>query len=213
MTSHYDDEAQVEALKKWWQENWMALAAGLVIGLGAIFGWEGWQKYRDGQDAQASQIYEDMKKAYSGNKADEATRLGEKLLTEFESTPYAPAAALRMASAAVEANKLDEAGARLSWIVANSGDEGLKQLARLRQARVLWAQNKGDEALKILAGDAGGYAALYEELRGDISLAKGDRSAARASYEKALQAAATDDRASRESLQRKLDDLTDVAQS
>lgn len=213
MSSHYEEEAEVAALKQWWKENWAALAAGLVIGLGAIFGWQGWQRYQAGQREQASQIFEDLNKAYAANQADEAVKLGETLLKDFSATPYASAAALRMAAAAVDGAKLEEATSRLSWVVKNSSDAGLRQLAQLRQARVLWAQGKADEALKLLDSDAGVYAALYAELRGDILLAKGDRPAAQQAYQKALAAAAEDDRGVRESLRRKLDDLTDVAQS
>ena len=48
--SHYEDEEQVEALKKWWQENWKALAAGLVLGRD----WE--ECLRQGAESAASVI-------------------------------------------------------------------------------------------------------------------------------------------------------------
>ena len=35
MATHYDDEAQVDAIKSWWKENWLALAGGLE-GVGAV---------------------------------------------------------------------------------------------------------------------------------------------------------------------------------
>lgn len=213
MASHYEEEAEVAALKQWWKENWGALAAGLVIGLGAILGWQGWQRYQEQQAAQASQIFEDLGKAQAAAKADEATRLGETLIKDFSSTPYAAAAALKLAALAVDAGKFEEAAARLAWVAKNSDDAGLRQLAQLRQARVLWAQDKPDDALKLLDGKAGEYTALYAELRGDILLAKGDRPAAHQAYNQALEKAAETDLALRESLRRKLDDLTDVAQS
>lgn len=212
MATHYDDEAQLENIKRWWQENWLALAAGLVIGLGAIFGWEVWKDYQARQAMQASQIYEDMKKALAANSPDEAVSLGDHLVKDYANTPYAANAALRLAAVAVEQQKLDNAAARLQWVAANSKDDGLKQLAKLRLARVLWQQNKAAEALALLEGEAGGYAALYEELRGDIKLSQGDRGAARAAYEKALQSAA-ENPAARGMLQQKLDDLADVVQS
>lgn len=213
MATHYEEEAEVAALKQWWRENWVALAAGLIIGLGAILGWQGWQRYQERQAAQAAQIFDDLGKAYAAGRADEAQKLGEALIKDFSSTPYAAAAALRLAAAAVEAARLDDAAARLAWVAQHSTDEGLRQLAQLRQARVLWAQGKNEEALKLLDAKAGVYAALYAELRGDILLAGGDRPAAHQAYSKALETAAEDDRAVRESLRRKLDDLTDVAQS
>ena len=32
------DQEQVEALQKWWKENWLSLLGGLVLGLGGILG-------------------------------------------------------------------------------------------------------------------------------------------------------------------------------
>lgn len=213
MASPHEEEAEVEALKKWWNENWVALATGLVIGLGAIFGWQGWTRYQTAQRLEASQIYEDLKNAYATNHAHDVPPMGERLQKEFAGTPYAAAGTLHMAAQSVTAGQLEEARKHLDWVIKSSGDEGLRQLAQLRQARVLWALGQNDDALKLLDATPGVYAALYEEARGDILLAKGDRAAAFKAYEKALSVATEDDRAVRESLRRKLDDLADVAQS
>lgn len=213
MTAHFDDEAQAEQLKQWWKDNWMALTAGLVLGVGAIFGWEGWQSYQERRAGQASQMFEDLKDALSQAKTDEAMKLGDTLAVEHADTPYAAGAALFLAAQAVQTQDFDQALTRLQWASQYSKDEGLRQVARLRQARVLWQQGKADEALKLLDGDTGSFAAMAEELRGDIRLAQGDRAAARSAYEKALAAVDADDAATRTSLQRKLDDLTDVVQS
>lgn len=212
MTTHYDDEAQVENLKQWWKENWKALALGLGVGLGAVFGFEQWQDYRVSKAERASQVYEDLKKSLAAGKAEESQAIAERLVKDFARSPYADAAALLLAAKAVEQNRLDEALKQLQWAREHSGDVGIQHIARLREARVLWAQSKPDEALKRLEGEAGDYAALYEELRGDIQLAKGDRAAARKAYEKALGVSA-ENAAMRELLQRKLDDLADVVQS
>ncbi|WP_028080538.1 YfgM family protein [Solimonas soli] len=212
MTTHYDDEAQAEQLKTWWKENWPALAAGLVIGLAAIFGWEGWQNHKAERAANASQMYEDLKKAIADGKNDAARPLADKLVADYADTPYAAGAQLRLAAAAVKDARLDDAATRLQWVREHAHDDGLQQIARLRAARVLWQQGKPDEALKTLDGDAGSFAPLYDELRGDIKLAQGDRAAARSAYEKAF-TATPEDQPSRQLLQRKLDDLTDVVQS
>lgn len=212
MTTHYEDEDQAERLKQWWKENWMALAGGLVIGLAAIFGWEGWQSYQDRRGEQASRMYEDLKKAIADARSDDAARIGDALAGEYGGTPYAAGAALFLAAEAMKAGKPDEALARLRWVREHASDRGLQQVAQLREARVLWQQNQADAALKLLDGDMGEFAALAEELRGDIRLAQGDRAAARAAYEKAL-AATAEDPAARAGLQRKIDDLADVVQS
>ena len=120
--SHYDDEAQVEELKKWWQENWMALAGGLVLGLAGIFGWETWQKSRIHHAEQASQIYEDLKKAVV-DRPDQAKAMGDRLVQDFANTPYAPQGALLLAQAAVARNDFATAETRLQWAQANSDDD------------------------------------------------------------------------------------------
>jgi len=207
--SHYDDEAQVEQLRRWWRENWMALAGGLVLGLAGIFGWEAWQSARTAKAENASQIYEDLKKL-PADKSAQATELGKKLADDYSGTPYAAQAALYLANMAVQRSDWDGARAQLDWVVAHAGDPGLKKIARLRLARVLWQQDRLDDALAQLdVPDDDPFAALYQELRGDLQLAKGDRAAARSAYEKALQLGPA--AASRDGLQRKLDDLAGAA--
>ncbi len=229
MTDHYDEEAQVEQLRQWLRDNWFPLASGLALGLAAIFGWQAWGQHQDNHAGAASHVFEDLGKAAAENKYDDAKAMADRLVKDFSDTPYAAAAALKLAELGVLDNKLDDAAARLQWVVEfeqNPGfmarvgaalrlrnqayDVGLLPLARLRLAQVLWQQNKADEALKQLDGDAGTYAPLYAELRGDIKLSQGDSSAARGAYQQALQSLAPD-AVGRDGLQRKLDDLADVA--
>lgn len=207
--SHYEDEAQIEQLRRWWRENWMALAGGLGLGLAGIFGWETWQDLRASKAEAASQIYEDLRKL-APDKSAQAAELVKKLVGEYASTPYAAQGALQLASVAAQAADWETARAQLDWVVKNAEDPGLRKVARLRLARVLWQQNKLDEALALLEiADDDAFAALYQELRGDLQLAKGDRAAARTAYEKALQLGPAS--ASRDGLQRKLDDLAGAA--
>lgn len=206
MATHIDDEEQVENLKRWWKENWKALAAGLALGFSVIGGWNYWKGHTENSSATASQMYDDMKKALAANRADEAKQIGDKLRDDYSRTPYAATGALVLAQKAVQDNRLDDAAEQLAWVTEHSKDEGLQKLAKLRQARVLWQQGKTGDALARLDGDAGAYQSLYDELRGDIQLMQGDRAAARSAYEKALASAGTE-QANRDLLQRKLDDL------
>lgn len=209
--SHYDDEDQAQRLKQWWKENWKALAAGLLLGLGGIIGWDQYKAHGQAKSAEASKMFEDLKTALAADKAEDANAIADKLKTDFASTPYAAQALLRVAQHAVEKSRFDEALPPLAWVAENAEDETLRPLARLRQARVLAQQGKFDEAIKLLDADTGkSYTALTEELRGDILLAQGNRKAARDSFEKALTASG-ETAANRETLQRKIDDLADAA--
>ena len=211
MATHYEEEAEVENLKRWWHENWKSLAAGLVIGLLGIFGYQAYQRHQQSMAAQASQMFEDLKAAATAHKYDEAGALGDRLIKDFSKTPYASGAALQLAQIAVEQGKLDDAVTRLQWVADHGKDDGLRDLAKLRLARVLWQQKKDDDALKLLEGEHGAYTALFQELRGDIQLSKGDRAAAHAAYEAALKASASGVNTS--VLQNKLDDLADAVKS
>lgn len=209
--SHYDDEDQAQRLKEWWKENWKALAAGLVLGLGGIIGWDQYKAHQGTRSAEAARMFEDLKGALVADKIDEASAIADKLKTEFPKTPYAAQALLRTAQHAVEKGRFDEALPPLAWVAANAEDKTLRPLAQLRQARVLAQQGKFDDALKLVdAADGESYAALSQELKGDIQLAQGDRKGARGSFEKAL-AASDEAAANRETLQRKIDDLADAA--
>ena len=207
--SHYEDEAEVEQLRRWWRENWMALAGGLGLGLAGIFGWEQWQDMRTAKAEAASQVYEDLRKLTPAQSA-QAGELVKKLTDDYAGTPYAAQGALFLAQLAAQAGDWETARAQLEWVGQHAEDPGLKKVARLRLARVLWQQNKVDEALALLdIADDDAFAALYQELRGDLQLAKGDRAAARSAYEKALKLGPAT--ASRDGLQRKLDDLAGAA--
>lgn len=203
--SHYEDEAQVEQLRRWWRENWLALAGGLALGLVGIFGYEAWQKARTSKSEHAAQVYEDLKRV-SIERQDRADELWRHLSTDFAGTPYAAQGALLLASQAAAREDWDAAQAKLDWVRQHADDAGLKKIARLRLARVLWQQQKHDEALALLdVKDDDAFASLYQELRGDIQAAKGDREGARGAYEKALLLGPAPP--ARDALKRKLDDL------
>src|SRR3546814_15042474 len=124
----------------------MALAAGLVIGLAAIFGWEGWQKHTTQRAATASQMYDELKQALADDKADVAKPLADKLVADYANTPYAAGAQLRVAAAAVKSSQFDDAATRLKWVQEHAKDDGLPQGAELSSARVTWQQGKLDDA-------------------------------------------------------------------
>jgi predicted negative regulator of RcsB-dependent stress response len=110
----------------------------------------------------------------------------------------------------VEQNDLDAAAAHLRFAMENADAPGNKQVAALRLARVLLAQEKPKEAQQILDGVAAeGFQADFEETRGDVALALGDRVAARNAYQKAV-AGYEGQPAKLGLVKMKLDDLADA---
>ncbi len=216
MSAHLTEEEQLEALKRWWNENGKSTVVGVAVVVAGYFGYQGWQSNQQAQAEMASARYQDILEAVevapgqalSEEKRATVVHLSEGLKTDHASSLYASQAALFLAKLAVEQNDLDKAAAELQWVLAKDVDASVSKITRNRLARVLLAQEKYDEALQQVAStDAGSFTSLFAETRGDILLAQGDTKMARAAYELAQQNMGEADNARAALLAMKLDDL------
>ncbi|MFJ4141512.1 tetratricopeptide repeat protein [Pseudomonas sp. NPDC089734] len=197
-------------MKDWWQRNGKPLVTGGLLALIVVFGWQAWQKYQSNQSQGSSMLYQQLLETSltPSGQADTArvAEIAGKLKSEFGGTAYAQFGSLFVAKVAVDAGKLDDAAAELKTVADKPANATLGELARQRLARVLAAQNKADEALKLLAGDAEkAFLASREELKGDLLVQLGRTDEAHAAYQKAKSALSED--AAVGGLQMKLDDL------
>lgn len=204
------EDEQIAQLKDWWDRNGKPLLAGGVLALVAVFGWQGWQKYQVNQAQSASVIYQQLLETAldPAGKPDAAkvAELAGKLDSEFGGSHYAQYGSLFVAKVAVEVDRLDDAAAALQRVLDKPADATLGELARQRLARVLAAQDKADDALKLLdAKVEEAFLASREELKGDLLVQLGRSDDAHAAYQKAKDALAED--AAVGGLQMKLDDL------
>ena len=203
MSVYETEEEQVESLKKWWKENGKSIVAGLVIGLGSIFGWQSWNQHVDNTGAQASIAFEQMMQAVTQGDQTSASKQAELLRIEFESTAYADIAALTQARVKLEQGESAAAKAQLKWVMTHTKDQGLEQIARLRLARVLLSDGELDEASAQLIDIKQPFAAEFAELRGDIAAARNDLEQARQAYQEAIELEA----GNRTMIEIKIDDL------
>lgn len=204
------EEEQIAQIKDWWQRNGKPLLTGGVLALALVFGWKGWQEYQSTQAQSASLIYQQLLETSltADGKPDVAkvAELAGKLKSEYAGSHYAQYAALFVAKVAVENGKLDDAAAELKALTDKPVDATVAELARQRLARVLAAQGKIEDGLKLLDGEAGkAWLASREELKGDLLVQLGRTDDAHAAYQKAKAALAED--AAVGGLQMKLDDL------
>ena len=205
MSDYRTDEEQAEALKKWWNENGKFIIAGVVIGIGAIFGWRGYNTHQAQQAVEASVLYEQMIIASREDDSENVAVYANRILENYKSSTYATFATLMLAKQAAETGELDEAETHLRWVLNNSSQEEFEHVARLRLARVLIAGEKLDQADKTLkVSNTGDFSSRYEELRGDILVKQNRVDEARQAYEKALANSAD---GNNPILQMKLDDL------
>ncbi|MFI8739264.1 YfgM family protein [Stutzerimonas zhaodongensis] len=208
MTSGTEEE-QLAQIKEWWQRNGKPLLMGGALALVLVFGWQFWQKHQLNQAQSASTIYQQLlNAALEEGKADtaEVSRLGNLLQKEFAGSHYAQYGSLFVAKVAVESGRLDEAATELQAVLDKPADKALEELARQRLARILAAQDKAEEGLALLEGDAvEAFAAGREELRGDLLVKLERPDEAHAAYSKAKELLSQD--AAIGGLQLKLDDL------
>ncbi|AXK53566.1 MULTISPECIES: tetratricopeptide repeat protein [Pseudomonas] len=204
------EDEQLAELKDWWQRNGKPLVTGGLLALVIVFGWQAWHKYQNNQSQGASVLYQQLlETTLTPDGKPDAARVADlagKLNSEFGGTAYAQYGNLFVAKVAVDTGKLDDAAAQLKAVLDKPASPALGEVARQRLAQVLAAQNKADEALKLLEGDADkAFLATREELKGDLLVQLGRVDEAHAAYQKAK--AALSDEAAVGGLQIKLDDL------
>ena len=208
MSGTEDDE--LAGLKDWWQRNGKPLLMGGLLALVVVLGWQAWTRYERNQSQGASALYQQLLETAltPSGQADTArvADIANKLKNEFGGTAYAQYGSLFVAKVAVDNGKLDDAVAELKLVNDKPASDTLGEIARQRLARVLAAQNKADEALKLLQGDADkSFLASREELKGDLLVQLGRTDEAHAAYQKAK--SALSEEAAVGGLQMKLDDL------
>jgi len=211
------EEQQVEAIKKWFKQNGASTLLTIAIALSLVFGWQAWTRSQDEKQQAASVLYQDMIEALAlvqnpaeAEKQSSTVRhLGGQLIEEYPSIQYAHFAALAIAKLEVEKGDLAAAAERLQWVVEQETGKPLGNVAKVRLARVLSAQEKYDEGLKLLSGPLDpSIRVLAEEVKGDIYVQMGEEFEARAAYQRSIDVATSDGAQKDGLVQMKLDDLT-----
>jgi predicted negative regulator of RcsB-dependent stress response len=180
---YLSEKEQWEAIKTWVRENGLWILAGIAVGAAVLGGWNSYQRHVDDVALQASTRYGQMIEAFGrGDRTRALVLLGE-MERDYSSSAYLDQARLNAARAYVDSGDLDKAAKELRSVTEHAKDNNLALLARTRLARVQVAQQKPDDALATLNGaQAGAFAPLYHEVRGDAYYAKGDKAAALKEY-------------------------------
>lgn len=176
-----DEHEQSERVLAWLRNNGAGIVAGIVLGLGAIYGWQWWKGHDLAQDRKVAALYSQTVDAFGeGRIPADGGRAA--LTTIDEASPIlGTLAGLQLAKAQVEAGKTDAAIATLRGLKNVAPD--LKPVVQQRLARLLIDAGKASEALPLLADE---HDAMMLDARGDAELALGHRDRAQEAYRKAL---------------------------
>lgn len=184
-----NEQEQIDAIKNWWKNYGKISLLVFLIGISASYGWRMWQRSQSAFNEQASLIYDQMLSSFNQHNQDALIAQANSLATDYKKTPYASMADFMLAHLAVEKGDLDKAYKELKVIMDNSKDSKIRQIARVRAARILLAKHELKEALALLDKvDDSIFLPQINEVKGDIFVAMGDTTKARDSYKAALNA-------------------------
>ena len=216
MSVHLSEEEQLEVLKRWWKDYGRTIIIAVLVAVAGYFAYTTWQDQKRQKAEKASEVYEQLLKLANAEPgkvltdSDKATitHLAGELKDSNSESMYAHSAAFFLAKLAVEDKKLDVAVNELKWVLSAKPEAATEQLARLRLARILTAQQAYADALSQLSPEpAAAFTAEYAEARGDILKLQGDLDAARTAFEKALAVTDPQQQERYMLLQMKVDDL------
>jgi len=181
------EKEQIEQFRSWWSEYGAYIIGGIVVGAGLLFGYNYYQNAKLQEQLNASTAYEALLVQVAGGDLDEAEAAADEIASLYGETSYAGQSGLAMARLYMDKNRdMDAAGALQAVIEGNAVDE-LKDVARLRLARIYLYQNKAQEVVDLLAAeDTGAFAAVYDEVLGDAYAQLGRIAEAEDAYQKIL---------------------------
>lgn len=182
------EQEQIQQLKNWLKQYGLTIIAGIALALIITSGWRWWQNYNTKIITHASAVYDEMLALRAQNNFTGTEVQAKKLLRNYAKTPYASIAALMLARDAAVKQNYSEALNQLNWVISHSKDKSMREVARLRIARILIADKKPQDAINSLTPvDDPEFIGLIDEIKGDAYVAMNNLSAARKSYESAIQ--------------------------
>ena len=206
-TFDLEEQEQIDELKQFWRSYGkliLMVVVAVIVGLGTFKGVEHFEK-QESQDA--SVIFAKIEEAQASGDVEAIRENASKLLEAHGSTHYAALANLILAKTEFDAGNIDEVIRSLNNALDVSKDPALRELVKLRLAAAYLETGDFDNALEELSGEAvASFSASYADMLGDIKLAQGDLSGARADYEQALKSLPDQD-PWRDLIQIKLDSL------
>ena len=187
MSVYMTEEEQLESIKKWWKQYGNLVTVVLSLILFGIAGYRYLNWHQDKLTQQASVAYEQMMVALSNQNIKAVRAYANELIHEHNRTVYADAAHMTLAKIYVSKNKVEQAREDLQAVATDSKMSTLKQIAKIRIARIFAAEKSYTNALKELSSvHDNTYLPVINELKGDIYGATGQYQESMNSYKQTL---------------------------
>jgi predicted negative regulator of RcsB-dependent stress response len=186
-TYDLEEQEKIDGLKSWWEVYGTLAIIIVATFIAGIFGTQAWKYYQKQQTDQAAELFVSLQEIGVGEDAKKIGDAARLLMEGFPGSGFASRAALISARASLDANDVQNARNQFQWLLVNSDEAELKDVARLRLAGLMLDEKKYDEALKLLESKHSEFfAGLYGDLKGDVLVAKRNISEARVAYKMAM---------------------------
>ena len=188
MAKHLDleEQEQLAELKHFWKRYGNVISWVLIAVLGAVAAWNGYQYWQRNQSSQAAVMYDEVERAAVAGDVPKLERVMADMKDRYAGTAYAEQAALLAARIYHDKGNLDAAKGALAWVAGKGTDAGYQSVARLRLSGMLFETRAYDEALQQLSAPMPkDFAPLAADRSGDILLAQGKKTEAKAQYQSA----------------------------
>jgi len=191
VAEYLTDDDRVMIIRKWWDANGTTLIVTVLLAIAAVIGWRWYTNYVESRDMTASAMYQQYLEARQrGAKPEEVATILATLDKDYTSSSYRTFALFYRSYDAVVADDLPKATEYLETVIKDASDAHLRDIARLRLARLQVQMANYDAALATLAAVKGdGFRVYAGELKGDILLDQHKPDAALEAYQAAKAAA------------------------
>ena len=187
MSEQYDEHEQSERVKQWILKNGSNILTFILLIVAAISAWQWWQGKQNKDTQETANQYQTFIAAIEKPDVAKATVLGNAFIKNYTKSDFAFLASLRMAKMHLEQGKPELAISALESAKSVAHNPQQLELLAIRKVQVSVSQanyTQADKQLKAFKPQY--YLATYDELQGDLALAKNQTAQAASFYQSAL---------------------------
>ncbi len=174
MDDYLDEKEQIEEIKSWLKENWLALVAGVIVGFGGLFSWNWYQDSVYESNTQALAIFDQAQQELTLGNFDSALALLQNLRSDYNSSPYTDFLGLLYSTYLLSNGNTADAAVEIEYVLNNTTDDYLRLIATWRLARVNVEITNYDRALELVQNKNHTLSANFTELEGDVYFFRGE---------------------------------------
>jgi predicted negative regulator of RcsB-dependent stress response len=182
-----EEQQQIEDVKKWLKENGLFIIVTIILVVAFMLGYQQWKRVQERDWARASVYFEQLLDDLGANKIDAADQATADLVKKYPRSVYAKLAELLLAKDDVRQGHEADAEKKLAFVAKEAQLPALRQVARLRLARLQIQLKQPQQALTTLQEiDEKAYLPEIAAVQGDAYVAMNNIPLARENYRQAL---------------------------